>query len=360
MKLRRSLGEDAGQRHRHAKPVRRLSTPRQVGWVVAAGVLATVIVVAGVLIGLRITSRSGPQPPAAAGTAMRSAHLTTPRSVPQTPSPTTQIAMSPTDLMKSFADLSATLDGSFGVALAAVGTTQIATQYGDWSSGPAWSTMKVPLAIAALRAQDKPTANGPMTAAITESDNSAADTLWKGLGSPDEAADKIDAVLRETGDPTAVQSRKVRPEFSAFGQTDWSLANQARFVATATCDVRNAPVFDLMGRIGNDQRWGVGTIADSRFKGGWGPSEAGAYLVRQVGILHTDRGDVAVAIAAQPSSGSFADGTADLTRLAAWLQSHIAELPTGACPVDEGQVSNSQVPVNANTDTSVVATPSVP
>jgi hypothetical protein len=359
MGLRRSRGEDAEQRHRHAKRVPRSSDTRRVGWIAVAGLLAIVIVAAGMVIGLRLTSYSGPEPPRA-GTAMRSAHLATPRNVPQTSPPTTQIAISPTDLKESFADLTATLDGSFGVAFAAVGSTQPPTQYGEWSSGPAWSTMKVPLAIAALRAQDKAAATGPMTAAITESDNAAADTLWKGLGSPDEAADKIDAVLRETGDPTAVQSRKVRPEFSAFGQTDWSLANQVRFIAAATCDVRNGPVFDLMGRIGNDQRWGVGTIADSQFKGGWGPSEAGAYLVRQVGILHTGHGDVAVAIAAQPNSGSFAEGTTDLTKLATWLQSHTPELPTGSCPVGAGHVSDSPTPVSATTDVPVGATTAAP
>jgi len=237
--------------------------------------------------------------------------------------------------------VAATLHGSFGLAYAPVGSRQPATQYGDWSSGPAWSTMKVPLSIAALRDQDEPSPAGPMVAAITESDNAAADTLWKGLGSPDQAADKVDAVLRETGDPTAVQSVKIRPEFSAFGQTDWSLTNQVQFIAAAACDSRNTPVLALMGQIAGDQRWGLGTIADSRFKGGWGPSEAGEYLVRQIGILHTDRGEVAVALAAQPASGAFVDGTTDLTKMATWLQTHSPDLPAATCPAGSARVHDS-------------------
>ena len=289
------------------------------GWIVIAVGLMLVIVAVAVLIGLHLTSGQGPQPTA------------TVPAPPVAAPPADQSPTAPTDLKSSFTDLAATLNGSVGVSYVAVGSTEPAVQLGGWSSGPAWSTAKVPLAIAALRAQDKPDATAPMTAAITESDNAAADTLWAGLGTPDQAAGKIDAVLRETGDPTVVESKKIRPEYSAFGQTDWSLTNQVRFLAAAACDARDAPVFDLMGQIGSDQRWGLGTVAGTRFKGGWGPSKTGAYLVRQIGIMHTDRGDIAVAIAAQPNSGSFRDGTTALTALSSWLQSHIAELPAGTC-----------------------------
>ncbi|MGO9156626.1 hypothetical protein [Mycobacterium sp.] len=56
-----------------------------------------------------------------------------------------------------------------------------------------------------------------MTAAITESDNAAAESIWASLGDPVIAARKVEAVLRQTGDFTTVQSQKVLPEFSAFG-----------------------------------------------------------------------------------------------------------------------------------------------
>jgi hypothetical protein len=75
----------------------------------------------------------------------------------------------------------------------------------------------------------------------------------------------------------------------------------------------------------------VGTIADTRFKGGWGPSPTGKYLVRQMAILPAEKGMVAVAAAAQPDSGTFDDGKADLTEIATWLTAHLPALPAGSC-----------------------------
>ena len=170
-----------------------------------------------------------------------------------------------------------------------------------------------------------------MDAAITRSDKAAAESIWAGLGDPVTAAHRVEAVLRSTGDPTVVPSQKVRPEFTAFGQTLWPLTEQVSFTSAAYCDQANAPVFDLMGRIQPDQRWGIGTLAGSRFKGGWGPSRTGEYIVRQIGVMTAPRGMIAVALAAEPASGNFDDGTADLTEMARWLDTHVADLPAGQC-----------------------------
>jgi hypothetical protein len=231
-----------------------------------------------------------------------------------------------------FDALMAKLRAVAGIAVSAVGSGQAPMMLGDWKTGPAWSTIKVPLTIAALREERPPRVTDAMTKAITESDNAAAESVWASLGDPSAAAAKVDAVLRRAGDPSVVQSRKVRPEFTAFGQTDWSLADQVKFMSVAVCDKANAQIFALMGRVEPDQRWGIGTIADSRFKGGWGPSSTGKYLVRQMGILATPTGLAAVALAAQPDSGSFDDGAADLTEMADWLTAHLAALPSGQCP----------------------------
>ncbi len=234
-------------------------------------------------------------------------------------------------LADDFDRLKAKLHAVAGLAVAAVGDAQAPMTLGDWQSGPAWSTMKVPLVIAALREQHPSKVTDAMTKAITESDNASAESLWAALGDPAAAAAKVDAVLRQAGDPTVVQSRKVRPEFTAFGQSDWSLVDQVRFLSVAVCDSANAPIFTLMGRVEPDQRWGVGNIPDTRFKGGWGPSPTGKYLVRQMGILATPTGMVAVAIAAQPDSGTYEDGKADLTEVATWLTTHLSALPAGPC-----------------------------
>lgn len=237
-----------------------------------------------------------------------------------------------TDLTASFAELRSWLHAGVGVAVRAVGDeTGDAMTFGDWASGPAWSTIKVPLAIAGLRQQDSGQGTPEMTTAITRSDNAAAESIWAGLGEPATAGAAVEAVLRATGDPTAVQTRKVRPEYSAFGQTEWSLANQTRFLASAACDPADQPVLQLMGQVEDSQKWGLGAIPGSRIKGGWGPSPEGRYLVRQIAVLPTPRGSTAVAMAVEPESGEYADGVAGLTELAGWIRAHIEAVPSGSC-----------------------------
>lgn len=234
-------------------------------------------------------------------------------------------------LASEFTGLQGRVEATVGIAMSAVGSSAPPVLLGDWSSGPAWSTMKVPLVMTALRASGSPVANAEMTAAITQSDNEAAETVWASLGDPSTAARKVEAVLAEFGDTTVVQHEKVRPEYSAFGQTDWPLARQSRFLSAAACDSRSDPVLALMGAVAPDQRWGLGAIPGTRFKGGWGPSVSGDYLLRQIALIPTPSGLSAVAVAAQPNSGSYEDGIANLTEVADWLTAHNAALPAGHC-----------------------------
>lgn len=236
-----------------------------------------------------------------------------------------------TTLEAEFKKLESTLHATMGIVISAVGSNPTQLVFGDWTPGPAWSTSKVPLIIAALSEESPPTVTDAMRAAITKSDNDAAESIWENLGDPATAEHKVEAVLRKYGDPTTVEWRKLRPEFTAFGQTIWSLTNQARFTAGAVCDSSNDQVFKLMGEVEDEQSWGLGVIPDTRFKGGWGPSKTGSYLVRQLGVLKSPSGLTAVAVATQPASGSFNDGANDLTEVAKWLTSRRAELPVGHC-----------------------------
>ena len=238
---------------------------------------------------------------------------------------TKRITHQMTDLALEFARLAGRLNATMGLAVTAVGGGQSATVYGRWYQGPAWSTIKVPLAIAAYRQHHHVTAD--MRAAITESDNAAAQALWQQLGEPTAAAGNVQEILRETGDPTTVESRKLRAEFTAFGQTIWSLADQANFIARAFCYEQNDPIFALMGQIEPQHSWGMGAFPDALFKGGWGPSPSGNYLVRQMGVVNS--GKLAVAIAAEPASGTFDDGMRALDEAAAWLSVRLAQLPAG-------------------------------
>ena len=235
-------------------------------------------------------------------------------------------------LAADFEQFESSINAKVGIALGGVGNTDPPILLGEWQSGPAWSTIKVPLAVAASIQVDPPEVTDIMRAAITESDNAAAESIWANLGDPVTAAQKVEGVLRQAGDPTVVQSERVRPPYTAFGQTDWSLAHQVQFASSATCTSADEPVLALMGQIEASQSWGMGTLADTRFKGGWGPLTTGNYLVRQFGVITTSRGKIAVAMAAEPTSGQFGDGTADLTDMAGWLKAHLETLPTGQCP----------------------------
>lgn len=170
-----------------------------------------------------------------------------------------------------------------------------------------------------------------MNSAITSSDNISGEQLWASLGDPSTAAGKVQNTLAASGDTsTVVESRILRPEFTAFGQTDWSLPAQAQFAASLPCRDDSAFVLDAMGSIISDQQWGLGTITGSQFKGGWGPGADGGYLVRQFGIIPSGTGQLAVAIAAEPTSGSFDDGTAMLTEIGRWIGERAEVMPVGA------------------------------
>ena len=295
------------------------------------GVITLVVAVCLVLTSCVHEHRSAPASSSPAPNSLTHHTAVAPPPPATTTAPESPAAGTGTPLAAEFGNLEKKLNATMGIAISAVGADPKQLVFGDWPSGPAWSTSKVPLTITALREENPPTVTDSMRAAITESDNAAAESIWEGLGDPVTAAHKVEAVLRKYGDPTTVEWRRLRPPFTAFGQTIWSLTNQARFTAAAVCDSSNAPIFTLMGQVESGQSWGLGVIPDTRFKGGWGPSPTGNYLVRQLGVLKTPTGLIAVALATEPASGSFNDGTEELTEVSKWLTSHIAELPTGQC-----------------------------
>jgi hypothetical protein len=169
---------------------------------------------------------------------------------------------------------------------------------GELTHSRAWSTMKVPVIVAAIAAGRADW--DAIEAAITWSDNDAALRLWDRL---DDGAGQVEAVLRRAGDDVTALEREPDPRgYSSFGRTVWSLAAAVTFYgALARGQLLSAEdtdrVLDAMGRIVPEQRWGLGAIPGIRFKGGWGPSGSpeGGYEVIQVGIA----GPTVIAIAAR-------------------------------------------------------------
>lgn len=201
------------------------------------------------------------------------------------------------------------------VALLPVGSTGTPWTAGTFRTGPAWSTSKVPLAIAAQRKYPKgPLTAARMRAAITASDNAAAEAMWRSLGTPSRAAAATTRVIRDGGDrTTTVPAVRKRRGYTIFGQTAWTPANQVRFAASLPCRRDARTTLQLMSQVRADQRWGLGTIRGARFKGGWGPQTNGRYVVRQVGVVTVQGQKLGVVVAV--SDVSFATGTKITTQL---------------------------------------------
>lgn len=234
----------------------------------------------------------------------------------------------PVDLQGTFDLLAEQLpEGAVGVTVAGGGQV---LSFGTWTAGAAWSTIKVPLSIAALRV-DAAAAESSMLQAITQSDNAAAEQLWQLLGGGETAAAAVQGVLFEAGDTsTVVQSEQVRPPYSPFGQTTWSQDQAARFASALPCVASAGPVLDQMHNIQSGY-WGLATMNGAATKGGWGPEADGGYLVRQIAVVTNDAGNFGVSLAAKPSDFSFETGTAMLDVLAGWIGEHLQEFPAGSC-----------------------------
>ena len=239
----------------------------------------------------------------------------------------------------SFRKLERTLGGASGLAVSAAGLGQPILEAGTLRDGVAWSTIKVPIAMAVeSRPEGHPTASEQslLRRALTASDNAAAEALWSSLGPPSAAAAAVRTVLAKAGDATTrIETQVLRPGFTSFGQTRWSLAAQQRFIASLPCLPDSESVLSLMQQVVPDQRWGLGSLGvEAHFKGGWGPDPSGGYLVRQMGIVRLDNGRLlAASIATMPADGSFETGTYNLTQIAQWLARHVEakKVPPSRC-----------------------------
>jgi beta-lactamase class A len=151
-----------------------------------------------------------------------------------TPRPSRDV-LSPAD-RTSFARLQARLGGRIGLAVSGLGQGQQVERLGAVNSVIAWSTSKVPIAMAIYDAGLGSAQQTNLRAAIAASDNAAAERLWAALGGGTQAAATADAQLRAAGDNhTQIQPNRLRPDYTEFGQTLWKLTDQARFTAGMAC-----------------------------------------------------------------------------------------------------------------------------
>lgn len=250
-----------------------------------------------------------------------------PAPAPELASTASKDILSPAD-KTSFTALQRTIGSPIGVAVSGLGLGQKVQVTGGLRDAVAWSTSKVPVAMAVYAAGLAGSQQANLHAAITASDNAAAERLWSALGGGQTAARAADAQLQAAGDTrTVMESRTLRSGFTPFGQTDWKLTDQVRFTAGMACTDAGGQVLGLMNQTIAGQRWGLGSAGvEAQMKGGWGPGTrpgvSGGYLDRQMGVLIIKGKPMAVTIAALPSDGQHGTGTAQLTRIAKWVVSH--------------------------------------
>ena len=265
------------------------------------------------------TSTPTPNPapaPAPTGTAAAGA--------PSPPSGPTTAAAEPA-VAAAFAEESARLGGDYSLVWVDSAGVHV---LGPAPASPAWSTIKVPLAIAALEADSATATRSQVEAALTRSDNAAADALWVALGPPETAAEAVDEVLAGLGSAgTHTQPQRVTPPFSPYGQTVWSVPDAARFAAALACTPGASPageVRQVMADVVADQRWGIGQLDAAHFKGGWGPEAGGAYVLRQLGDARVGDERFALALWARAGDGQYARGADDLSALVRWWAASVA------------------------------------
>lgn len=188
-----------------------------------------------------------------------------------------------------------------GQAGIAVFTDEGVTQAGIPGTQPAWSTIKVPIAMAGLRAGAD---DSLVEQALELSDNDAAYYLWAqaksepGSTEPKEstAVQAVNKVLRE-GHSTATFPRVPEGEDTMFGFATWTLKEQAQFGAHLTCVPEGQRVAAAMGDIVDWQRVGLNKLPLTRAKGGWGTSDEDQdYTMRQFGRSYLGDGAVGIAI----------------------------------------------------------------
>ena len=239
------------------------------------------------------------------------------------------------------------LPGTSGLVVGAPGPGAPDLSGGAFSNGDAWSTIKVPIAERVLADAGGPNGLTPAQAdeisrAITLSDNDAAASLFAGLeqkhGGLTGASEAVGEMLRQAGDGETVISTEGRDGYSTYGQTDWSLTNQFRYMAALAggCISDAASRSYLLGQmasVGGSDIFGLGAAGfPAKWKGGWGPGTDGKYLVRQMGVMEVDGKEIVVAMAAIPDDGSFESGQSMLSQIARWAAGRLASQgsdPTG-------------------------------
>lgn len=230
-----------------------------------------------------------------------------------------------------------------GVAVTKPGNKKMdkVEKYGSYKGGRAWSTIKVPLAIAAIQENASTgsvtdpyggscnhTLNSAVKAAITKSDNCAAWWLWVALGGDgSSAASKVTAVINAGGDSSTKVNGARDGSYLTSGKTEWSLAHQAIFAANMSFISKSSDVLSVMKEHNaGDGGHGLASSYTSMVKGGWGDTDGAA--TRQFGLIKLKNGKCSAVAIGTNKGSSFTT----LDKIVKVLLNHEDDLPSGKCP----------------------------
>lgn len=216
-----------------------------------------------------------------------------------TPTPT------PPDLTTELKKLVEATEEEFGGEVGvAIDTGHGSFQAGDHGEGSAWSTIKVPIAIAADREEVATQDN--IKASIKVSDNPAAAGLWVALGDKRTAASKVEELLEEYDSTADVTTIIETYSGAPFGNSIWPVTEQATFATHLPCMEGAENTYSAMADIAAWQMDGLGNVDGARFKGGWSREliDDHTYTYRQFGTIPVGgKGVIGVAIIAYPEDG---------------------------------------------------------
>lgn len=215
------------------------------------------------------------------------------------------------DLDENVAEIEEQLDVQVGVAVFD-GTQDITA--GSVGVMPAWSTIKVPIALVAQKhcSYGEKALEKLTEAAIEWSDNDATDQLWGCLGSAADASRLVSEEIAKSG-------VTVKPQ-PAWGTTAWTLPGQARYGYQLAAVPEDNPVIVDMHKIVDEHRYGLGQLDNVPFKGGWSDADDGSWHTRQFGFTTIGETTYGIAIAARSLDGSEEDCQEALTHVADYLK----------------------------------------
>lgn len=162
----------------------------------------------------------------------------------------------------------------------------------------AWSTIKVPIALAAERTgkQDQYI----LDKTLKESDNATSWTLWvavrNSVGGTEAATRKAVSKVTTKSQGNPIWPQVAPGSITPYGYAKWGIEEQARFMTSVPCQPKGKRVYKAMGDVAPWQKYGLGTVRGMHFKGGWGQHEDGTYTQRQMGVMKYGDGYLGIAV----------------------------------------------------------------